>query len=117
MVDTYEQLKNRWEQYVKIKDENKSYKSNSQLLENYNDIIIKELNKYSVNDSEIWIYQPSAILDNREMVEVRHRLNVRRQKLRERIQANQEQREEASRALVSLIKAYPDTEAEAISIL
>ncbi len=51
------------------------------------------------------------------MVEVRHRLNVRRQKLRERIQANQEQREEASRALVSLIKAYPDTEAEAISIL
>ena len=117
MVVNYEQLKNRWEQYVKIKDENKRYKSNSQLLEYYNDIIIKELKKYSVNDSEIWIYQPSAILDNREMVEVRHRLNVRRQKLRERIQANQEQREEASRALVSLIKAYPDTEAEAISIL
>lgn len=117
MVVSYEQLKNRWEQYVKIKDENKRYKNNSELLEFYNDILIKELKKYNVADSEIWIYQPSAILDTREMVEIRHRLNARRQKLRERIQTNKEQQEEASKAIISLIKAYPDSEAEAISIL
>ena len=117
MVVSYDQLKNRWEQYVKIKDENKRFESNSQLLEFYNDILIKELKKYKVTDSEIWIYQPTAILDNREMVEVRHRLNVRRQKLRERIQANKEQQDKASKAIMSLIKVYPDSEAEAISIL
>ncbi|NLO08958.1 MAG: hypothetical protein GX129_03700 [Clostridiales bacterium] len=117
MVVSYEQLKKRWEQYIKIKDENKRFESNSQLLEFYNDILIKELKKYKVTDSEIWIYQPSAILDSREMVEVRHRLNVRRQKLRERIQANKEQQKEAAKAIMSLIKAYPDSEAEAISIL
>ena len=117
MVVSHEQLKNRWEQYVKIKDENKRYESNSELLEFYNNILIKELKKYNVTDAEIWIYQPSAILDNREMVEVRHRLNVRRQKLRDRIQTNKVQQEEASKAIISLIKAYPDCEAEAISIL
>lgn len=117
MVVSYDQLKSRWEQYVKIKDENKRYESNSQLLEFYNDILIKELKKYKVTDSEIWIYQPSAILDSKEMVEVRHRLNVRRQKLRERIQANKEQEEEATSAILSLVKAYPDSEAEAIRIL
>ncbi len=117
MVVSYDQLKNRWEQYVKIKDENKRFESNSQLLEFYNDILIKELKKYKVTDTEIWIYQPTAILDNREMVEVRHRLNVRRQKLRERIQANKEQQDDASKAIISLIKVFPDSESEAISIL
>jgi hypothetical protein len=117
MVVSYEQLKKGWEQYIKIKDENKRFESNSQLLEFYNEILIKELKKYKVADSEIWIYQPTAILDSREMVEVRHRLNVRRQKLRERIEANKEQVEEAKKAIISLVKAYPDSEAEAISIL
>lgn len=117
MVDSYKKLKEGWEQYVKIKDEDKRFEGNSQLLEFYNDILIKELKKYKVTDSEIWIYQPTAILDCREMVEVRHRLNVRRQKLRERIQANKEQQEEATESIISLIKAYPESEAEAISIL
>ena len=117
MVDDYEQLKNRWEQYVKLKDENRRFQSNSKLLEFYNDILIKELKKYNVADSEIWIYQPTAILDDREMVEVRHRLNVRRQKLRERIKVNQDQKEEATKAIISLVKAYPESEPEAIRIL
>lgn len=117
MVDDYEQLKNRWEQYVKLKDENRRFQSNSKLLEFYNDILIKELKKYNVADSEIWIYQPTAILDDREMVEVRHRLNVRRQKLRERIRVNQDQKEEATKAIISLVKAYPESEPEAIRIL
>ena len=117
MVDNYEQLKNRWEQYVKIKDENKRFEGNTRLLELNNDILIEELKRYDISDSEIWIYQPSAILDSREMVEVRHRLNVRRQKLRERIESNQEQKEEASKAIVALVKAYPDSEADAVRIL
>ena len=117
MVDNYEQLKNRWEQYVKIKDENKRFEGNTRLLELNNDILIEELKRYDISDSEIWIYQPSAILDSREMVEVRHRLNVRRQKLRERIEANQDQKEEASKAIVALVKAYPDSEADAVRIL
>jgi hypothetical protein len=117
LVDDYQEMKKLWEQYVKLKDENKRYQSNSQLLEFYNDILIKELKKYDIADSEVWIYQPSAILDNREMVEVRHRLNVRRQKLRERIDTSQKQKEAASAAIISLVKAYPDIEKEAIDIL
>lgn len=117
MVDSYDQFKKHWEQYVKLKDENKRYESNSQLLEFYNNILINELKKYNIADSEIWIYQPSAILDNKEMVEVRHRLNVRRQKLRESIDTNKGQREEAIKSIRSLIKEYPDREAETLCIL
>lgn len=117
MVDNYEQLKERWEEYIKLKDENKRYQSNTELLEFYNGILIQELKKYHIADSEIWIHQPIAILDNREMVEVRHRLNVRRQKLRERIDVNQKQKEEATKEITSLLKAYPDSKDDALRIL
>lgn len=117
MVDNYDQFKSRWEQYIKIKDENKRYQSNSQLLEFYNEMLIRELERFGITDTEVWIYQPAAILDSREMVEVRHRLNVRRQKLRERIETNQKQKDEAAEAITSLIKAYPDSKEDAIRIL
>lgn len=117
MVDNYGQLKERWEQYIKLKDENKRYQDNTQLLEYNNDILIQELMKYQIADPEVWIYQPTAILDSREMVEVRHRLNVRRQKLRERMEINQKQKEEATKEITILIKAYPDSKNDAARIL
>lgn len=108
MVLSYEQLTIAWEEYVRIKDEERRYQSNTELLEFFNNELIQELKKYGVADSEIWIYQPTAILDNKEMVEVRHRLNVRRQKLRERIEACRNQSDEALTAIQQLIKSYPE---------
>lgn len=117
MVDSYEELKTLWEEYVKLKDETRRYQSNTELLDFYNNQLIRELKKYGIADSEIWIYQPTAILDSKEMVEVRHRLNVRRQKLRERIDVNSKQKEEALKSVDFIIKSYPDCEEEAIRIL
>ncbi|MBH1941511.1 hypothetical protein I5677_11460 [Mobilitalea sibirica] len=108
MVDSYEHLKSLWEEYVRIKDETRRYQNNTELLEFYNNQLIQELKKFHIKDSEIWIYQPSAILDNREMVEVRHRLNVRRQKLREGMDTNTKQKEEALHSIKKTLKAYPD---------
>lgn len=79
-----------WEQYVKVKDETKRYQQNTELLEYYNRVLVEELKSYDVEDSEVWIYQPLALIDEKEMVEVRHRLNNRRQKLREQIDYNNE---------------------------
>jgi len=117
MVDNYEQFKTLWEEYIKVKDESRRYQSNTELLEFYNSELIDTLKKFGLSDSEIWIYQPTAILDNKEMVEVRHRLNVRRQKLRERIDLNTRQNEEALGAIQSTIKAYPECEEEAARLM
>lgn len=117
MVDNYEHFKECWEQFLKIKEENKRYKNNTLLLEFYYEKLIKELKRFGISDAEIWIYQPSAILDSREMVEIRHRLNARRQKLRERIDIYQKQKDEAVKTITSLIKVYPESREEAIHIL
>ena len=116
-ISSYEEMKTFWEEYVAIKDEERRYKNNTELLEFYNRELIQELKNYGIADAEVWIYQPSAILDNKEMVEVRHRLNVRRQKLRERIELNTKQKEEAISAIKTVIKEYPDCEEEANHIV
>jgi hypothetical protein len=117
MVQSYEQLRVVWEEYVRMKDEARRYQSNTELLEFFNNELIHELKKHGIVDSEIWIYQPTAILDNKEMVEVRHRLNVRRQKLRERIEANNNQKEEALTAIKQVMSNYPDCTEEAKRLL
>ncbi|HKL98544.1 MAG TPA: hypothetical protein VJZ06_01395 [Mobilitalea sp.] len=117
MVDNYDQLKTCWEEYIKVKDETRRYQNNTELLEFYNNELIQELKSYGISDSEIWIYQPTALLNSKEMVEVRHRLNVRRQKLRERIDNNNKQKQEAVQVITTIVKEYPDCEEDAISIL
>ncbi len=117
MVENYEQLKRSWEEYVRIKDEERRYQSNTELLEFFNNELIHELKKSGVVDIEVWIYQPSAILDSKEMVEVRHRLNVRRQKLREQIELNNKQKEEALEGIRQLFKSYPEVSEEAGKVL
>lgn len=112
MVESYQELKSFWEEYVKIKDEMKRYQSNTELLEFYHNELIQTLQNFGIADSEIWIYQPSAIIDNKEMVEVRHRLNVRRQKLRERIDIYMKQKDEAISSIQDTMKAYPDCREE-----
>lgn len=117
MVNSYEQLKALWEEYVKIKDEAKRYQSNTELLEFYNNELVNQLKKFDVKDSEIWIYQPNAIIDSKEMVEVRHRLNVRRQKLRERIETSTKQREAAVEAITTTLRNHPECKEEAERML
>ncbi|MGN1083609.1 MAG: hypothetical protein ACI4QX_01280, partial [Lachnospiraceae bacterium] len=63
---------------------------------------------YGVTDPGIWVLQPQALLDEKEMVEVRHSLNVRRQKLREHIDYNMKQKEENEAAILRFVSEHPE---------
>ena len=58
------------------------------MLNEKKDILVAELKKMGVKDAEIWCTQVQAIIEPKEMVEVRHDLNTRRQKLRSQIDYN-----------------------------
>ena len=82
------QLEMMWKEYVRIREEEERNRKNERQQEVYRSTIIRELRRYGVVDAGIWVLQPQALLDPKEMVEVRHSLNVRRQKLREHIDYN-----------------------------
>jgi hypothetical protein len=60
----------------------------TKLLNEYNTVLVHTLSRIGVKDCDIWFYQAKALCDPKEMVEVRHDLNVRRQQLRDRMDYN-----------------------------
>ena len=82
------ELQYLWEQYQKALEEERRYQSNTDRLNYYREALLEQLEGLLVKDVEIWTSQAEALIDSKEMVEIRHSLNVRRQKLRERIEYN-----------------------------
>lgn len=107
----------RWEQYLKAKEASKRYQKNTELLNKFSEVLMGVLEELDVTDTEIWVYQAIAILDPKEMVEIRHRLNTRRQKLRERIDYNTQLKEMGIEEIEKLIQQKPEYRTEVIEIL
>ena len=64
-----------------------------------------------VADPYVWPNQTNALIDRREMVEIKHGLNVRRQKIRETVAGFEKIRQNAANALKASIRANPGIEA------
>ena len=65
------------------------------------------LRRYHLHDPLIWLHQVDALLDPREMVEVRHALITRRQKLRKQIDFNTVNAENAQKEIKDMVADYP----------
>lgn len=77
-----------YDQYRKAKREWARQREDAFLLNEKNEILLHELKVLGVKDRDIWFNQAAALVDPKEMVEVRHSLNERRQKLRDQIDYN-----------------------------
>ncbi len=75
-------------QYSQAKREWARQREGTIQIEQNHEILIGTLRSIGVRDREIWFSQAKALIDPAEMVEVRHDLNVRRQKLREQLDYN-----------------------------
>ena len=109
-VHASQELEYLWEQYLKAKEENRRYQKNTEMTEQYSNVLMDELDRLGVADPEVWVYQPIALYEEKEMVEVRHRLNTRRQKLREQIDYNNDLIKNARQELQKVIKQKPEQE-------
>ncbi|MGN1205690.1 MAG: hypothetical protein ACI4SQ_01740 [Eubacterium sp.] len=77
-----------YDQYQRAKREWARQRESVYILNEKKDILVAELKNIGVKDAEIWCSQVRAIFDPKEMVEVRHELNSRRQQLRSQIDYN-----------------------------
>ena len=116
-VHNAQELQYHWEEYMRIAEEERRFKKTAESIDFYTDEIIRELKKNGISDAGIWGYQIEALVDPKEMVEVRHRLNVRRQKLRQRIDYNNNQEEMARKSLRTFRERHVAYDAETLMIL
>lgn len=102
------QLETMWKEYVRIRAEEEKSRKNEHQQEVHRNTILRELRRCGVADPGIWVLQPQALLDEKEMVEVRHSLNTRRQKLREHIDYNVKQKERNEAAILDFVREHPE---------
>jgi len=82
------ELTTNYEKYIEICKEREKYKQTNEELEYYHGRMLMMLRKLELHDPRSWIVNADAIINPKEMVEVKHALFSRRQKIREQIDYN-----------------------------
>lgn len=111
------ELAKKYEVYLDMKNEQrKIVKITTNLNEAEEDLIIN-LKKLGLYDARLWLGQVKALVKGSEMVEVRHDLNIQRQKLRKQIEYNEGRIEEAKKNIMHMAADNPECMKEALEII
>lgn len=106
-TDSAGALERVWKQYQKEKEERREYAQAESKAEYYRRQIVNKLAHYRISSPERWLGHPAAILDKREMVEIRHELILRRQALRKQMDYNNQVAETARKEIMDVAEKYP----------
>lgn len=117
-VKSAQELGRDYKQYLEEKDERHNYKRAEIELNSTQQELLHILRRYQVKDPMIWLYQTQALLDKKEMIEIRHNLIIRRQSLRRRMDYNKEVIAGKAKAEVKdLVENYPKYAKEILGIV
>ena len=111
------ELEQRWANYQNEKEQRKQYAEAEAKKDFYQKELIRQLSKYRVSDPGRWVDQVQAILDPREMVEIRHELILRRQALRQQLDYNNRIAQNAREEVVRVAQEYPKFKAEILEMV
>lgn len=113
-VESASELNQQWEYYLEAVKEREKYERTSEDLDYFKGRLVRALAQYKFYDAQVWVVQAVALVNPKEMVEVKHGLVSRRQKLRSRIEYNmqivKEQKEEAEKLLDKVGDMRPQVE-------
>lgn len=111
------QFEQYWTEYMKAKEYERKFRENTEQLNYYCESLVALLQEHAVQDPEIWTSQVIALIDDREMVEIRHKLNTRRQLLREQVEYNEGVKKGFVEGIDELLRENPENKEELISIV
>ncbi len=116
-VESGQGLEKLWKLYQQEKEDRRQFAELEAKLDYNQEQLLKILRRYQLKDPDRWIHQALAIVDNKEMVEIRHGLIVRRQSLRSQLDYNQKVAETASNEIREVATLYPEYRAEITELL
>lgn len=110
-------LEKLWSLYLQEKEERKEFAEAEAKTDYYRKQLVSRMSNYRIASPERWMGQPEALLDKREMVEMRHQLIVRRQALRKQLEYNRGIAETARREVMDIVKSYPSYAPEILEMV
>lgn len=117
-VQSATEMGKAWQQYQQEKEERLSFQQAEKELGEYQKELTHILSRYNVEDPTVWLHQTGALLNKKEMVEIRHNLIIRRQSLRRRMDYNKEVMAGKAQAEIrDLVGSYPEYAKEILGIV
>lgn len=107
-VKNCKSLEKQYAQYQQEKEERKQYAEADAKREYYVKLLTEQLSRYRVRYPEKFTARVEALLDRKELVEMRHELIIRRQALRKQIEYNNEILKSAKNEVMEIAHTYPE---------
>ncbi|MBO7401811.1 MAG: hypothetical protein J6U10_02340 [Lachnospiraceae bacterium] len=111
-VNGYDRLEYLWNTYLAVKAEREKFAKSADLIDSLSDSLGNMLKGYGIAEPELMVCTPSCILDKRERVEMRHRLNERRRAIKDRLDFAQARFDSTASELMRLRAQFPDRKNE-----
>ena len=106
-VESAQELAGMWEMYHQEVEEREKFRELHAELDYQRQELLRILRRYQLKDPEVWVRQAQAISNRNEMVEIRHNLILRRQKLRKQMEYNEELARMAQGEIKNLAEEFP----------
>lgn len=116
-VHSSKELEYMWAQYDTMNKDAMRYSQANNDFRVYCDQLVKRLEKIGVKDPLVWPKQTNALIDRREMVEIKHNLNMRRQSIREKMATCEKISDNAKIAIKASVELNPALESFVKEIL
>lgn len=107
-VNSSNELKKLWDKYLEENAHREKEKQMQQDMDLNQAALVAILRRCNLSDPGIWIHQAQALIDSKEMVEIRHGLIIRRQKLRKQMEYNAKIAQEAQDEVKDIVDSYPE---------
>lgn len=102
------ELEKKFKLYKEMKEEQNRMLDMTSSLNSAESDLENILKKLGVYDTHVWFGRVKALINPKEMVEVRHELNTRRYKLRQQIEYNEKRIEEAKSNIKNVTLSNPE---------
>ena len=116
-VNSSKELEYIWAQYDIMNKDAMRYSQANNDFRVYCDQLVKRLEKIGVKDPLVWPKQTNALIDRREMVEIKHSLNLRRQSIRDKVATCEKIADNAKIAIKASVELNPALESFVKEIL
>lgn len=106
-----------WKKYQEEVEERRKIEETEEEYNFYQKELLKALRQYNLKDPNVWAHQAIAIIDNKEMVEIRHGLIERRQNIRKQMDYNTNIAQTAQDEIKDIVDKYPQYAKEIVTIV
>lgn len=116
-VENGRALEKQYEQYLQEKEERKQYEEAEAKREYYIKQLTEQLSRHRVRYPDRFTARVDALLDRKDLVEMRHELIIRRQALRKQINYNNDIIRNLKKEIEDIVVFYPEYYSEIVKKL